>query len=108
MHPCLELTHVLPVTLTLPSKECQIELPNDNIQLQITNIRDIRETAKYSGYRLHIRAKVFTSLVDVKIDVTTERADNYGHKLLLKNRTIAPWVHQSTIRRILGMTLLLI
>lgn len=72
---------------------CQIELPNDDIRLQITSIKDIRETAEYSGYRLHIRTKIFTSLVDVKIDVTTgdvitERAVNYGHKLLLENRTI--------------------
>lgn len=72
---------------------CQISLPNDEIRLSILGIKAIREDAEYSGFRLHIRAKIFSSLVDVKIDISTgdvitEQAVQYGHKLLLEDRTV--------------------
>lgn len=72
---------------------CAIRLPNDDIQLQIRKIDKIREDAEYVGFRMHIRAKVFVSLVDVKVDISTgdvitERAISYGHKLLLEDRII--------------------
>jgi len=72
---------------------CQVELPNDGIELTIGRIEKIREDAEYSGYRIHIRAHLYSSLVDVKVDISTgdvitERAIKYGHKLLLEDRTI--------------------
>lgn len=72
---------------------CAIELPDDIIQLQITKLDDIREDDEYSGYRMHIKAKVYSSRVDIKVDISTgdvmtERAIEYGHKLLLEDRTI--------------------
>lgn len=72
---------------------CAIKLPDDDINLKIMSIKTIREDAEYSGFRMHIRAEVFSSLVDVKVDISTgdvitERAIRYGHKLLLEERTI--------------------
>ncbi|MCT3034864.1 nucleotidyl transferase AbiEii/AbiGii toxin family protein [Pediococcus parvulus] len=87
----------LPVTKETMKKVfedvCAIELPNDIIQLTIVKLDDIREDDEYSGYRMHVKAKVYSSVVNVKIDISTgdvitERAIIYGHKLLLEDRTI--------------------
>lgn len=72
---------------------CNIELPEDIIKLSIVKIDEIREEDRYSGYRIHICAQIYTTRVDVKIDVSTgdvitERAIKYGHKMILENRTV--------------------
>ena len=72
---------------------CDIELPDDIIKLSIVKIDEIREDDEYSGYRIHIRAQTYTTRVDVKIDISTgdvitERAMQYGHKMILEDRTI--------------------
>lgn len=72
---------------------CAIKLPEDMIELKIIKVDDIRKDAEYSGYRIHIKAKVYSSVVDVKVDISTgdvitKHAISYGHKLLLEDRTI--------------------
>ena len=72
---------------------CDIELPDDIIKLSIVKSDEIREDDEYSGYRIHIRAQIYTTRVDVKIDISTgdvitERAMQYGHKMILEDRTI--------------------
>lgn len=72
---------------------CAIKLPEDNIILKILKIDDIRENDEYNGYRLHIKAYVYSSRVDIKVDISTgdvitERAIKYEHQLLLENRKI--------------------
>lgn len=72
---------------------CDIELPDDIIKLSIVKIDEIREDDEYSGYRIHIRAQIYTTRVDVKIDISTgdvitERAMQYGHKMILEDRTV--------------------
>ncbi len=72
---------------------CDIKLPNDIINLSVVKIGEIRNDDEYSGYRIHIRAQLYSTRVDVKIDVSTgdvitERAIQYGHKMILENRTV--------------------
>lgn len=72
---------------------CVIELPDDIIKLSIVKIGEIREDDEYSGYRIHIRAQIYTTRVDVKIDISTgdvitEYAIQYGYKMILENRTV--------------------
>lgn len=83
----------LPVTekeiLKVFSEICAIQLPNDEIILEIVKIDDIRKNTEYAGYRIHIKAKVYETLVDVKVDISTgdvitEQAIKYGHNLLLE------------------------
>ncbi|EHO51649.1 nucleotidyl transferase AbiEii/AbiGii toxin family protein [Lentilactobacillus kisonensis] len=74
-------------------KICDIELPEDIIKLSILGIGEIREEDEYSGYRIHISAQIYTTRVDVKIDISTgdvitERAIQYGHKMILEDRTV--------------------
>lgn len=44
---------------------------SDDIQLGITKIDEIRVAADYAGFRVHLKAKIFASEVDTKIDVST-------------------------------------
>ncbi|MCM1635798.1 nucleotidyl transferase AbiEii/AbiGii toxin family protein [Latilactobacillus sakei] len=72
---------------------CDIKLPDDIIKLSIIKIDEIREEDEYSGYRIHIRAQIYTTQVDVKVDISTgdvitERAIQYGHKMILEDRTV--------------------
>ncbi len=72
---------------------CAIELPDDIIQLKIVNLDNIREDDEYYGYRMHIKAQIYTSEVDIKVDISTgdvmtEGSIEYGHKLLLEDRVI--------------------
>ncbi|WP_125588138.1 nucleotidyl transferase AbiEii/AbiGii toxin family protein [Companilactobacillus jidongensis] len=72
---------------------CVIKVPEDIINLKIRKIEDIREEAEYSGYRIYIDASVYSTNVDIKIDISTgdvitEHAISYGHKLLLEDRVI--------------------
>lgn len=72
---------------------CDIELPTDMVRLSIVNINEIREDDAYFGYRIHICAQVYRTRVDVKIDISTgdvitEHAIQYGHKMILENRTV--------------------
>lgn len=42
-----------------------------DITIRITKIDDIRGSADYAGFRLHMRATIYASEVDTKIDVST-------------------------------------
>lgn len=87
----------LPVTKTkmieVFTEICEIDLPEDIINLSIVKTDDIREDDEYSGYRMHIQAQVYNTKVDVKIDISTgdvitEHAIRYTHKMLLEDRTV--------------------
>lgn len=72
---------------------CRTQLPDELMQLSVTKIEDIRKNAEYAGYRIHIQARIYSSTVDAKVDISTgdaitERAISYSHKLLLENRKI--------------------
>lgn len=45
--------------------------PDGDVQLKIAKIDDIRVAADYAGFRIHIEAKIYTSIIDTKIDVST-------------------------------------
>lgn len=87
----------LPVTKTkmieVFTEICEIDLPEDIIDLSILKTDDIREDDEYSGYRMHIQAQIYSTRVDVKIDISTgdvitEHAIRYTHKMLLEDRTV--------------------
>ena len=42
-----------------------------DVTLKIAKIDDIRVAADYAGFRIHIAAKTYTSIIDTKIDVST-------------------------------------
>lgn len=44
---------------------------DSDVQLKIAKIDDIRVAADYAGFRIHIEAKIYTSIIDTKIDVST-------------------------------------
>lgn len=45
--------------------------PDSDITIRIAKIDDIRVAAEYAGFRIHIEAKIYNSVVDTKIDVST-------------------------------------
>jgi hypothetical protein len=45
--------------------------PDGDVQLKIAKIDDIRVAADYADFRIHIEAKIYTSIIDTKIDVST-------------------------------------
>jgi hypothetical protein len=45
--------------------------PDGDVQLKIAKSDDIRVAADYAGFRIHIEAKIYTSIIDTKIDVST-------------------------------------
>lgn len=72
---------------------CDLESPYDIIKLLIVKIDDIMENDDYTGYRIHILAQIYTTKVDIKIDISTgdvitNNAIQYGHKMLLEDRTV--------------------
>lgn len=79
--------------MTIRQEIFDIKLPNDIIKLSVVKIGDIRNDDEYSGYRIHIHAQLYTTWVDGKVDVSTgdaitERAIQYGHKMILENQTV--------------------
>jgi len=72
---------------------CDLESPDDIIKLLIVKIDDIMENDDYTGYWIHILAQIYTTKVDIKIDISTgdvitDNAIQYGHKMLLEDRTV--------------------
>nr|WP_225350869.1 nucleotidyl transferase AbiEii/AbiGii toxin family protein [Lacticaseibacillus camelliae] len=45
--------------------------PDSDVTIRIAKIDDIRVAADYAGFRIHIEAKIYNSVVDTKIDVST-------------------------------------
>lgn len=45
--------------------------PDSDVTIRIAKIDDIRVAAEYAGFRIHIEAKIYNSVVDTKIDVST-------------------------------------
>lgn len=45
--------------------------PDGDVQLKIAKIDDVRVAADYADFRIHIEAKIYTSIIDTKIDVST-------------------------------------
>jgi len=72
---------------------CTVKLPNDIVDLKVKSVKEIREDAEYSGFRMHITARIFSTIVNLKVDISTgdvitEHAIEYKHKLLLEDRNI--------------------
>ncbi|GAK47399.1 abortive infection protein AbiGII [Secundilactobacillus oryzae JCM 18671] len=79
--------------LTVFREVCGIDLPHDPVNLSILKIEEIRDEDEYSGYRLHVRAQIFSTQIHVKVDISTgdvitERAIEYGHKMILEDRVV--------------------
>ncbi|MFT8811956.1 MAG: nucleotidyl transferase AbiEii/AbiGii toxin family protein [Liquorilactobacillus satsumensis] len=67
--------------------------PSSNVIIKITKIEDIRVAADYAGFRVHLEAKIFSSLVDTKIDVSTgdtitPREISWYHHTIFNNQEI--------------------
>lgn len=67
--------------------------PDGEITIQITKIDDIRVAADYAGLRIHLRAKIYASEVDTKIDVSTgdtitPREISWHHHTIFNNQDI--------------------
>ena len=66
---------------------------NDDIHIQVTKIEDIRESDVYAGFRVHLRAKIYASEVNTKIDVSTgdtitPREVTWHHHTIFNNQNI--------------------
>ena len=44
---------------------------SDDLTIKINKVEDIRMAAEYMGFRVHLEAKIFSIIVDTKIDVST-------------------------------------
>lgn len=67
--------------------------PADEIKIYITKIEDIRVAADYAGFRIHLRATIYSSVVDTKIDVSTgdvitPREISWHHHTIFNNQDI--------------------
>lgn len=65
----------LPVTkdevLKIFTEIANMNKPGSNVTIKIAKIEDIRVGADYAGFRVHLEAKIFSSIVNTKIDVST-------------------------------------
>lgn len=67
--------------------------PDSDLIIQIVKIDDIRVAAEYAGFRVHIEAKIYNSVVDTKIDVSTgdtitPREISWHHHTIFNNQDI--------------------
>lgn len=71
-----------------------INMNNDNnIYLSLDRVEDIRSSAEYSGFRIHIQANIFQSKVQTKIDVSTgdvitPKQITYTHHMLFTDESV--------------------
>lgn len=61
--------------------------PDSDVTIRITKIDDIRVAAEYAGFRIHIEAKIYNSVVDTKIDISTGDTIT-PHEISWHHRTI--------------------
>ncbi len=66
---------------------------NDNVNFEILMIKDIREEAEYSGYRVTLNGKFYNIFQKFKVDISTGDAITpkeieYNFKLLFEDRQI--------------------
>lgn len=65
----------LPVTkegiLKVFTDIANINESDSDVIIRITKIDDIRVAADYAGFRIHIKTKIYNSVIDTKIDVST-------------------------------------
>ncbi|KRO00588.1 nucleotidyl transferase AbiEii/AbiGii toxin family protein [Companilactobacillus kimchiensis] len=66
---------------------------NSDIQLTLKRIEDIRESAEYSGFRVHIEGIVYASRIEVKIDVSTgdvitPSQIEYRHHMIFNDQSV--------------------
>lgn len=71
---------------------CNSEYPSD-ISLKIMGIKNIRESNLYPGFRIHIQGIVFSSRVDIKVDISagdkiTPKQIEYRHHLLFNDSVV--------------------
>lgn len=71
---------------------CSMNKDSD-ITLTVKNIEDIREKAEYSGFKVHIEGKIYTSRVETKIDVSTgdiitPGQIEYRHHMIFNNQSV--------------------
>ncbi|WP_461227362.1 nucleotidyl transferase AbiEii/AbiGii toxin family protein [Lacticaseibacillus suihuaensis] len=87
----------LPVTVAkisdVFSDIVNMNTPENDIQLTMTHVEPIREDAEYTGYRVHMQALVFGSVIDTKVDVSTgdvitPREISWHHRTLFNQQDI--------------------
>lgn len=67
--------------------------PDSDVTIRITKIEDIRVPAEYAGFRIHIEAKIYNSVVDSKIDISTgdtitPREISWHHRTIFNDQDI--------------------
>ncbi|WP_125766684.1 nucleotidyl transferase AbiEii/AbiGii toxin family protein [Lapidilactobacillus wuchangensis] len=67
--------------------------PDSDVTIRIAKIGDIRVAAEYAGFRIHIEAKIYNSVVDTKIDVSTGdtitlREISWHHRTIFNDQDI--------------------
>ncbi|EPC93743.1 Abortive infection protein AbiGII [Lacticaseibacillus paracasei subsp. paracasei Lpp227] len=67
--------------------------PDSDVTIRIAKIDDIRVAAEYAGFRIHIEAKIYNSVVDTKIDVSTgdtitPREISWHHRTIFNDQDI--------------------
>jgi len=71
---------------------CSMNKDSDII-LTVKKIEDIRETAEYSGFRVHIEGKIYASRIETKVDVSTgdiitPRQIEYRHHMIFNDQSV--------------------
>ncbi len=67
--------------------------PDSDVTIRIAKIDDIRVAADYAGFRIHIKTKIYNSVVDTKIDVSTgdtitPHEISWHHRTIFNNQDI--------------------
>ncbi|WP_262316898.1 nucleotidyl transferase AbiEii/AbiGii toxin family protein [Lacticaseibacillus parakribbianus] len=87
----------LPVTVAKISEVfsdiVNMNTPENDIQLTMMHVESIREDAEYTGYRVHMQARVFGSVIDTKVDVSTgdvitPREISWHHRTIFNQQDI--------------------
>jgi len=66
---------------------------DDNVDIQIKSVKDIRSEGGYAGFRVSLDALMETAIVPIKVDITTgdeitPKEVEYSYDLMLENRSI--------------------
>lgn len=66
---------------------------NSDIRLTLKKIEDIRESAEYSGFRVHIEGIIYSSRIEIKVDVSTgdvitPKQIEYRHHMIFNNQSV--------------------
>lgn len=66
---------------------------DDNVDIQIKSVKDIRSEGGYAGFRVSLDALMETAIIPIKVDITTgdeitPKEVEYSYDLMLENRSI--------------------